>query len=88
MANLRFKLAGCDISFIAEAPEDMTVKQLLEQASRIKPDWCACGIRYLDEYEDWDTEIVFDYNDVRKTSEDVSCQIYKDAEWITERHAK
>ena len=32
---MRFILNGCDISFIAEAPEDMTVKQLVEQADRI-----------------------------------------------------
>ena len=41
--KIKFILNGCDISFIAEAPEDMTVKQLVEQASRIQPDWCACG---------------------------------------------
>ena len=45
---MRFILNGCDISFIAEAPEDMTVKQLVEQADRIEPDWCACGICSLD----------------------------------------
>ena len=75
---MRFVLNGCDICFIAEAPEDMTVKQLVEQADRIKPDWCACGVCSLDRAympPTVETEIVFDYNDVRKTDESVSCTI-------------
>ena len=76
---MKFVLNGCDISFLAEAPEDMTVKQLIEQADRIKPDWCACGVCSVERsgYKglNMEPEIVFDYNDVKKTSEDVSCQI-------------
>lgn len=73
---MRFILNGCDISFIAEAPEDMTLKQLITQADRIKPDWCACGVcSCTDFYKNFETEIVFDYNDVKKTNEDVSCRI-------------
>ena len=74
--TIRFVLDGCDISFYAEAPADMTVKQLIEQADRIVPDWCACGVRSLD-FNDWilDTEIVFTYDDVKKTNDDVSCTI-------------
>lgn len=73
--RMKFILNGCDISFIAEAPEDMTVKQLIEQADRIKPDWCACGVCKDTGYENYPTEIVFDYNSVRKASDDVCCQI-------------
>lgn len=89
MANkpkmLKFMLNGCDIAFVAEAPEDMTLKQLLDQASRIKPDWCACGVRYLED-DDYDIpEIIFDYADVKKKDEDVSCKIYDDAlGWLKE----
>lgn len=89
MANkpkmLKFMLNGCDISFVAEAPEDMTLKQLLDQASRIKPDWCACGVRYLED-DDYDIpEIIFDYADVKKKDEDVNCKIYDDAlGWLKE----
>lgn len=89
MANkpkmLKFMLNGCDISFVAEAPEDMTLKQLLDQASRIKPDWCACGVRYLED-DDYDIpEIIFDYADVKKKDEDVNCRIYNDAlGWLKE----
>ena len=72
---MRFILDGCDICFVAEAPEDMTVKQLVEQASRIEPNWCACGIRNDDELKDYPTEIYFDYNDVRKANDDVDCSI-------------
>lgn len=75
--RIKFVLDGCDISFTAEAPADMTLAQLLKQADRIKPDWCACGIRSKtpDDYDK--TEIIFDYDDVRKTDDDVSCRIKK-----------
>lgn len=75
---MKFVLNGCDISFTAEAPEDITLKQLLEQCDKIKPDWCACGIcsykeaRYKDTVE---PEIIIGYNSIRKANEDVSCTI-------------
>ena len=47
--KIKFLLNGCDIDFIAEAPEDITLRQLLKQCDRIVPDWCACGIHSLDE---------------------------------------
>lgn len=73
--TMRFILNGCDISFIAEAPEDMTVKQLVEQASRIVPDWCACGICDASDCEGLATEVYFDYNNVWKANDGVSCSI-------------
>ena len=74
--KIKFVLNGCDISFIAEAPEDITLKQLLKQCDKIKPDWCACGIRSVNE-EDYpaEAEIIIDYDSVKKSSEDVSCRI-------------
>lgn len=75
--TIKFILNGCDISFVAEAPGDMTVKQLIEQADRIKPNWCACGLCKADENDG--VEIIFDYNDVYKVGEDISCTI-KDKE--------
>lgn len=71
---MKFILDGCDISFYAEAPEDMTLKQLLTQCDRITPDWCACGIKSSNQ-PDKDTELIFTYDDVQKTSDDVSCKI-------------
>ena len=44
MDTIKFVLDGCDISFLAEAPRDITLEQLLKQADKIKPMWCACGI--------------------------------------------
>lgn len=74
-----FILDGCDISFIAEAPDDMTVSQLVKQSARIDPDWCACGIRPAEPWEiEIGPEIVFDYYNVRKTSDDVNCTIMED----------
>lgn len=61
---MKFILNGCDISFIAEAPKDITLEQLLKQCDRIKPDWCACGIRSCS--EDEKAEIRIDYDNVYK----------------------
>ena len=74
MNKIKFWLDGCDISFVAEAPEDITLKQLLKQCDRIKPHWCTCGIntRNLDNCR---TEIFIDYNDIRKADDNVSCDI-------------
>lgn len=71
---MKFLLNGCDISFYAEAPEDITLKQLLQQCDRIVPDWCACGI-CSSNHKDKDTEIYITYNDVWKANESVSCKI-------------
>lgn len=74
--TVRFLLDGCDISFVAEAPANITLEQLLKQADRIKPEWCACGIRSLpDSLNTLESEIVFTYTGVTKTSEDVPCDI-------------
>lgn len=77
MANIKFILNGCDISFIAEAPEDITLKQLLRQCDKIKPDWCACGICSVDKVynNDVDTEIKIGYDSIEKVNADVSCSI-------------
>ena len=79
---MKFILNGCDISFIAEAPEDITLKQLLKQCDKIKPNWCACGIcSYEKVYEkelyeeEYEPEIIIDYNGIRKANDDVSCRI-------------
>lgn len=75
---MKFILNGCDISFVAEAPDDITLKQLIKQCDKIKPDWCACGICSLeceDYPEDTETEIIIDYDSVRKVDESVSCSI-------------
>lgn len=78
---MKFILNGCDISFIAEAPEDITLKQLLKQCSRIIPDWCACGICTLEAggySPDSKPEVIIEYNNVYKASSDVSCRILGD----------
>ena len=76
MKKIKFMLDGCDICFVAEAPEDITLKQLLKQCDRIEPHFCACGIRSLNE-EDYnpDVEISIDYNDIKKTDDDICCTI-------------
>lgn len=89
MSNrIKFVLNGCDIHFVAEAPEDMTLKQLLKQCDRIQPDYCACGLRSFDEDFDLDynsdiepappkdPEVMFEYEDVWRTNPCVDCRIW------------
>ena len=71
---MKFLLNGCDISFIAEAPEDITLKQLLEQCNKIHPDWCACGICSYD--GEGETEIIISYDSIKKSNDDIPCRIY------------
>ena len=76
--TIKFILDGCDISFIAEAPEDITLKQLLTQCDKIQPDWCACGIcSYEKVYgeNEYATELLIGYDTIKKCSKDVSCSI-------------
>lgn len=73
MDKIKFKLNGCDISFNAIAPKDITLEQLLKQCDKIKPDWCACGIK-SDDFEDKDVEIVIDYYSITK-KQDTPCKI-------------
>jgi len=64
MKKIKFILNGCDISFVAKAPEDITLKQLLKQCDKIKPDWCACGIRTADT-DDGQVEVDIGYDSVK-----------------------
>ena len=84
MSNkIRFVLNGCDISFAAEAPEDITLKQLLKQTDKINPDWCACGICSYEKahyQKDYEPEIIIDYNSIKKANDDVSCRIIEEVE--------
>lgn len=83
MANIKFILNGCDISFVAEAPEDITLKQLLKQCDRIVPDWCACGICSVENentlYDNNDdTEIRIGYDSIEKLDtpeHEIPCRI-------------
>ncbi len=73
---MKFMLDGCDISFVAEAPDDITLKQLLKQTDRIHPHWCACGIRSLrDDEQDEDVEIIITYDGIEKSDDCVCCDI-------------
>lgn len=61
-----FILNGCDISFIAAAPKDITLEQLLKQCDKIEPDWCACGICTADDNHTFnDVEIDIDYDNIK-----------------------
>ena len=78
--KMKFVLNGCDISFTAEVPEDITLKQLLKQCDKIQPDWCACGICSYEEIgynDDIPVEIIIGYDSIRKKDEGVSCRIWE-----------
>ena len=78
--RIKFMLDGCDISFIATAPEDITLKDLLKQCDRIVPDYCACGIRNLDKNEeDYPAELAIEFDDIYKL-DDVACTILTNGE--------
>lgn len=73
--RIKFMLDGCDISFVAEAPADITLEQLLKQCDKIRPYWCACGIRSLEPEDYCETEIIIGYDSIAKANENVSCRI-------------
>ena len=79
MKMIKFWLDGCDICFIAEAPEDITLKQLLKQTDKIEPNYCACGIRSLTKEEcesEWlNVEIRITYDGIEKVDEKAPCTI-------------
>lgn len=75
MAKIKFILDGCDISFVAVAPEDITLKQLLKQCDRIIPDWCACGITSAEPTDK--VELCITYDNISKVS-DCPCRIKED----------
>ena len=71
MDRIIFILNGCDIYFVAEAPKDITLEQLLKQCDRIIPDYCACGIKSADPevYGKDDVELLIDYDNIRINQE-------------------
>ena len=76
--RIKFVLNGCDICFIAEAPKDVTLEQLLKQCDKIKPDWCACGICSLENEgfsKDESMDISIDYNSIKKVDPSANCTI-------------
>ena len=72
--KIKFILNGCDISFYAIAPKDITLEQLLKQCGKIKLDYCACGICYGDVDEE-EVGMIIDYESVKKGDDSVSCSI-------------
>ena len=59
----------------------MTVKQLLEQASKIKPYWCDCGLHYLVKaLKNFPPEVSFDYDGVKKVDKDAPFDIKEELE--------
>lgn len=82
MEKIKFILNGCDISFVAEAPADITLKQLLKQCDKIKPLWCACGICSVEkQYKNSDNveiEIFIDYENIKIANDDVNAIIVED----------
>jgi hypothetical protein len=77
MEKITFVLNGCDISFRAIAPKDITLEQLLKQCDKIEPDWCACGIKSED-FKEEKAEIIIDYDSIKKANDSVSCSIIED----------
>ena len=77
---IKFILNGCDIAFIAEAPADITLEQLLRQCDKIKPNYCACGIKSYDYEYDFDPELRIDYDSIIKLDPTAPCDIEGEAQ--------
>lgn len=75
MEKIKFRLDGCDINFVAQAPKDITLEQLLKQCNRIVPNYCACGINSSTVDDNIKAELDIDYNNITKLDKDVSCEI-------------
>lgn len=76
---MRFVLIGYHISFIVEAPEDITLRQLIEQCDKIVKEWCNCGICSLDSagFSNRNkTNIKIGYDDIDIICADVPSPIY------------
>lgn len=56
-----FEMTGCDEYYTASAPEDMTIKELLDKVDELKFISCACGVRKMtqEEIEDSPVDVVF-----------------------------
>ena len=75
-------LTGCTTEK-TDTQKDITLEQLLKQCDKIEPDWCACGIKSInkynegltEEYQNPKAEIIIDYNSIKKANEDVSCKL-------------
>lgn len=74
---MKFVLNGCDIWLIAEAPPDITLKELIQQCDKIRPHWCKCGICSLEKEEfekGIEPDVIIGYDSIQKT-DGASCEI-------------
>ena len=78
---IKFVIKGYNARIIAEAPKDITLEQLLSQMDKVQGIYSAMGIGSYDGCyggNDYQTEIVFDYDSVIKAVEDVPLNIIGD----------
>ena len=73
-APTKFILDGYDIYLKAVAPADITLKELLKQCDRIKPSWCAYGIK-SDFIPEAPVDIIIMYDSITKVAEGAPCTI-------------
>ena len=82
---MKFVLNYGAAMFVAEAPDDMTVAQLVKQNDRIVADWGDGGLSSLENVQlspSSTPDLVFTHDDVRKTYGDVACRIIPKRELI------
>lgn len=78
---IRFAIKGNDDNrYVAEAPKDITLEQLLEQMDRIIGAYGAMGIGTYEENFDGErtTDFIFDYDSVMKTGYDTPYKIFEE----------
>ena len=75
---MKFVLTGDGNTFIVEAPEDITLKQLLAQCDKIQPYIGSCGICSVDESvftNADDVQLIIGYDSIRKVDDKAWCDI-------------
>lgn len=78
---IRFAIKGNDDRYyVAEAPKDITLEQLLKQSDNIVGAYSAMGLGTYEEHFDDErpTDIVFDYDSIVKVSDNDSFNIIED----------
>lgn len=75
---MKFVLTGDGNTFLVEAPEDITLKQLLAQCDKIQPRFGSCGICSVDESvftNPDEVQLIIGYDSIRKVDDKAWCDI-------------
>ena len=79
--KIKFHFGG-ENTFVAEAPEDITLKQLLAQVDKVIPFWGGEGLHSLAENEQhWEVDLYIDYESIKRAPH-ADCRIKGDGKEV------